>query len=115
MNEPTNEQLAEWIEKGLATEGVKESHGDYFTEREKGVCKVCALSLAAIGRHGIDPVRDALEANWELEDTAISSHRVLAGLLDITAARAALIERQHFNHVGKSAAEIAQMLRRGEI
>lgn len=112
MNEPTNEQLAEWIERGLATEGVREDRGHYLYRQTGGICRSCALGLAAIGKLGIEEA----DEQWQRVPGCVDG---LAKMLGIDEIRAQAIEDHHVELYGngqlKSAREIAQMLRNGEI
>lgn len=108
MTEPTNEDLARWIEAGLATPSTEESRDNYFHD-DGQVCLVCAMSLAAIGKIGLREVEEALDDEVGPE----SSLEVLAEIVGIPFELADKIENLHCRDI--TAAEIAQMLRRGEI
>lgn len=108
--EPTNQQIAEWIEAGLATEGAREHYRTYLSRPSDGICLVCALGLAVVGKCG------SIDAAWAArmeQPQNLSPDHMLARILGISEGRADDIELPHIG--GTSAAEIAQMLRNGEI
>lgn len=112
MNEPTNEQLAEWIEKGLATEGVTEDRNHYLNRDSSQLCRACALGLAAIGKLGLEEA----DGQWQRVPGCVGG---LAKMLGIAEIRAQAIEDHHIELYGngqrRTAREIAAMLRNGEI
>lgn len=107
MTEPTNEQLAEWIEQGLQDPRVEEAHNAYFmATNEPGLCRVCALSIALIGKVGFE------EAERRCTSRSLGVN-MYARELGVSFDRANAIEDAHLGET--KAAEIAAMLRRGEI
>lgn len=107
-NEPTNEQLAEWIEKGLATEGVQEATAPYLSMYGLP-CKVCALGAMIIGKVG--DIERAREAVCEMNFQTIEAD--IAKALGFSPVLARQIDDLHKSE--KTAREIAAILRNGEI
>jgi len=109
----TNEQLAEWIELGLANGEFRENHSIYLEDiycENRLVVHGCALGAALVGKEG-----DALSAvslfqeklNREEKFCCISD---FAGRLDISFDLASRIDQLHWKQ-RRPARVIAAMLR----
>lgn len=105
----SKKELADLIEKGLQTPGVKESPQYYLVSDGENGCIACALGLAYVGLVG--DAKKADERYWENYGLS-TGFRNLAGLLNIPLDLATRINSDHVT--GTSAIDIASQLREEE-